>query len=974
MHHYMMRYESNEKLDEWFESFSVCASDSVLFQIFSGIIDPNLLRRISEKIAHSFPNATIIGTTTAGEIQEGKILEKSIVISLSVFRQTKLKSIHLAGIDSETMGREAARAIVNTETKCVIIFADGLQCAGDDILYGFDSVCSHEIIIAGGMSGDNNLMAKTYCIHGTDVFEGGVVAVSLSSSVLKVFYTYNLSWLPIGREMTITKAEGNIVYEIDNTPVLDIYAHYLGDEVIRNMPGSMIEFPLIYQEGGIDIARSTLGLSGDGGVMFAGNMIEGKNVRFGIGSPDMICKGIKTNYDLAIRNPIEGIFVYSCTGRKIFLGNNLEAEFTPLASIAPLGGFFTYGEFYHESVNNKLLNMTTTVLGLSETDEVKEKKDIKGLIEHNSRLTINALMNLVGAVMNEEKEKLETELTERNNSMRQLSHAFQQSPNTIVITDIFGNTEYVNDAFVKTTGYTKDEAIGKNLNFLWSGKTPQNVFENMLKHLKKGDEWSGEFINRSKYGNEYIVAVRASPVFDADGSITHYVVIKEDITDKKSSEDRIYYLANFDFLTGLPNRKQLEDRFNLMLLKAKQSKNTFAVLFLDIDNFKEINDSLGHGVGDALLVLLAKRLKTISRKKDTVSRMGGDEFVLLLFDTNLEEAGKAALKILEIIKQPFVIEQHELTISASIGISMYPMNGLSLEVLLQNADTAMYHTKKYGRNDYSYFTDEMQAKSLYNLQLSNALHHALDRNEFHMVYQPQISIRTGRIIGVEALLRWNHPQFGNVPPSEFIPIAEANGSILPIGEWIFHNAIYQLKAWMDKGLPAIVIAVNLSAVQFRQRKLVEMIDQILNEADMSPEYLEIELTENITMNDQYMADRTLGNLHKKGIRLSIDDFGTGYSSLSNLKKFKIDKLKIDQSFILDIDTNPEDKAIAETIINMAHTLGMYAIAEGVENIEHFEHLREMGCDEAQGCYVSKPLSSEEFLSFARSHFAKLIMT
>ena len=436
--------------------------------------------------------------------------------------------------------------------------------------------------------------------------------------------------------------------------------------------------------------------------------------------------------------------------------------------------------------------------------------------------------------------------------------------------------------------------------------------------------------------------------------------IYDDITAQKQSEARIQYLANFDSLTGLPNRTQLDDRAKYAISLAKRNNKQLTLMFLDLDHFKDINDSLGHRIGDALLIELAKRLRLVLREEDTVSRLGGDEFIFLLPDTNARGAALVSQKLLDIISEPYLIEQYDLNLTASIGIAIYPNDGVDLEILSKNADTAMYQTKKNSRNGYRFFTQEMQIRSVRNMQLQNALRHALENKQLQLYYQPQINIQNKSIIGAEALLRWQHPEFGMVSPAEFIPVAEDSGLILPIGEWVLRCAVQQAKIWLDQGYPPLTMAVNLSAVQFRHTDLPNRVTRILEEENLPPEYLELELTESVAMHNPLDAIAIIKNLHERGIRMSIDDFGTGYSSLSYLKKFKVYKLKIDQSFVRDINTDPEDKAIVCAIINLAESLGLKTIAEGVETIEQLDFLQEKNCSEVQGYLYSKPVPFEQF--------------
>jgi diguanylate cyclase (GGDEF)-like protein/PAS domain S-box-containing protein len=569
---------------------------------------------------------------------------------------------------------------------------------------------------------------------------------------------------------------------------------------------------------------------------------------------------------------------------------------------------------------------------------------------------------------------LSRDITQRKKIEEQLlklSQAVEQSPNSIIITDLEANIEYANTAFFKTTGYTLNEVIGKNPQLLHSGKTPSTTYTDMWEHLTRGENWQGEFVNRRKDGTEYIEFVHIAPVRQNDGKITHYMAIKEDISKHKQAEEQIRYLANFDALTGLPNRLKMNDHLRYTLNLAKRHEGNFAIMFLDLDHFKDINDALGHRVGDLLLIELTKRLTVTLRNEDTISRMGGDEFILLLPDSTANGAALVAQKLLEFIAQPFSLEDNILSVTASIGIALYPADGSDIETLSKNADAAMYRAKKRGRNYYCFFTQEMQKNSQRNLQLSNALHSALKRNEFHLVYQPQLSAKKGAVIGAEALIRWEHPQLGTIPPSEFIPIAEENGMILAIGEWVLRTAISQAAVWNKNTMP-LIMAVNLSAVQFRHPSLPSLITNLLEEAGLPPKYLEIELTESVAMHDPQDAIKVMNTLHEIGIRMSIDDFGTGYSSLSYLKQFKVYKLKIDQSFVRDISTDPEDKAIVNAVIQLAHSLELTTIAEGVETLDQLQYLQAQGCDEIQGYYYSKPVLATVFEEFYQSFQPTLI--
>ncbi|MBI1425436.1 MAG: EAL domain-containing protein [Gammaproteobacteria bacterium] len=483
----------------------------------------------------------------------------------------------------------------------------------------------------------------------------------------------------------------------------------------------------------------------------------------------------------------------------------------------------------------------------------------------------------------------------------------------------------------------------------------RDEFLQLHRRVMSGETLSLEFEIEGLKGTRRWMGLHAAPMRDADGNITAVLGISRDFTDRKLSEERIQYMANFDTLTGLPNRIQMADHLQYAISLMKRTGDSLAVLFIDIDRFKDINDTLGHSIGDALLIQIAERIKAGIREEDTASRMGGDEFIVVLPECDAKGAALVAQKLIDLISAPYYVESYELVVTASIGIAIYPNDGDDLETLSRCADTAMYRAKTESRDTYRFFTAEMEVRAKRNMELMNALRYALELNQLEVVYQPQVSIHDGQIIGVEALLRWQHPDLGSVSPAEFIPVAEDSRLILSIGEWVIRTAVNQLKQWIDMDHPPIVMAVNLSAVQFRHASLSDLVTRILNDAGIPAGSLELELTEGVAMQDLKGGTLVMNNLHARGIRLSIDDFGTGYSSLSYLKKFKVYKLKIDKSFVQDITTDAEDKAIVAAIIGMAKKLGLQTIAEGVETEEQLAYLREQGCDEAQGYLFSRPL-------------------
>lgn len=438
-----------------------------------------------------------------------------------------------------------------------------------------------------------------------------------------------------------------------------------------------------------------------------------------------------------------------------------------------------------------------------------------------------------------------------------------------------------------------------------------------------------------------------------------------DISTQKAAEQRIRELADYDVLTGLPNRRLLRERFTQLLAVAERDASEIAVIFLDLDHFKRVNDSLGHSVGDELLVEVARRLDGVVRRVDTLARLGGDEFIFAMPGFHTAAAAEVARRLLDVFSRPFEVAGHELTVTPSLGISVYPSDGKDLEELLRNADAAMYRAKEVGRNAFQFYSSEMNTTTLDRLLMESNLRRALAQKEFVLHYQPLVNLETGLIIGVEALIRWLHPELGLIMPDRFIHVAEETGLINPIGDWVLCEACRQAQAWCDAGLAPITMAVNVAPVQFRQAGFVEVVAGALATSGLDANRLELELTERTVMHDADINLGTLSALHRMGVDLSLDDFGTGYSSLAYLKRFPVGKLKIDRSFVADLETDPDDWAIASTIVSMGRSLRMTVLAEGVEKPEQLALLRKMGCNMAQGYHFSRPTSAEEMADMLR---------
>jgi len=545
--------------------------------------------------------------------------------------------------------------------------------------------------------------------------------------------------------------------------------------------------------------------------------------------------------------------------------------------------------------------------------------------------------------------------------LRLYATVFSNASEGMTITDAASRIVAVNPAFCAITGYGEGEAVGQNPALLNSGRQDRDYYRRMWAELAATGTWRGEIWNRRKDGAVYPEWLSITAVHDEQGRTTHYIGIFSDITERKESEQRIHHLAHHDALTGLPNRLLLDDRIEQALLKSKRDGSITAVLFLDLDRFKNINETLGHEVGDELLVQAVKRAATVLRETDTLSRHGGDEFVVVLPELDQpQDATLAARKLLQALGQPYALAGHQLTVTASIGLALHPDDGATASALLRNAETAMYRAKEEGRNTLRYYSADMNFASLGELLLETHLRSALDRGELLLHYQPKIDARSGRLVGAEALMRWNHPQQGMVSPALFIPLAEECGLINPLGEWALHTVCAQQRKWLDAGLAVVPVAVNVSARQFTHQDVPALVAATLAQSRLSPELLELELTESLLMHNAEHAAAVLGNLRGMRISLAIDDFGTGYSSLSYLKRLPVQALKIDKSFVQDIGADGEAVKLAAAIIALAHSMDLHVIAEGVETEAQREYLARHGCDQFQGYYFDRPMPAEEF--------------
>lgn len=554
-------------------------------------------------------------------------------------------------------------------------------------------------------------------------------------------------------------------------------------------------------------------------------------------------------------------------------------------------------------------------------------------------------------------------------ALRLRDRAIESSINAILIADARSEGNpivYANPAFERITGHPAAEVTGRPWSILLGSEPAAAQPAEVQAALREQREGHAVLRGRRRDGVAFWGDLHVAPVRDIDGSVTHFVGVLNDVTDSHRYQQELEHQATHDSLTDLPNRNLLRDRIQQALVFGDRYGHSVAVAFLDLDNFKLVNDGLGHAVGDQLLKRVAERLIQALRATDTVARLGGDEFVLVMQYASKEHIASHLQRLLQAIAAPFAIEGREVYATFSVGVAVYPEDGRDPDTLLKNADAAMYKAKAQGRNNFQFFTSDLNAQASERLDIATELRRALEREELLLHFQPQVELASGRVVGAEALVRWQHPTRGMVSPAKFIPIAEETGLIGAVGDWVLRHAAAQSQAWRKAGLPPVVVAVNLSARQFRDTRLADKVREILAEMELSPKSLELELTEGSLMHNPEEATQMLRQLKDAGYRIAIDDFGTGYSSLSYLQRFPLDKLKVDAAFVRELPENQDSVAIVLAVISMGHSLGLKVIAEGVETAQQLEFLRQNGCDEVQGFFFARPMSAPDFIAWIRA--------
>ena len=962
-------YINLKTLEAFIKKQSIIDSPLLLIQVFTANNNETFIELLVQNIVSLLPQAQIIGTTTDGEIMNGKVSTHKTVLSFTRFEHSRLKvsqATHLK--DGFFAGQSLAKDLMEKDTKLIISFVDGLNTNGEAFLKGVHSV-SRAVMIAGGLAGDNATFTQTFVFCKEHILSNGAVGVSISGKKLQINNDYSFNWNQIGRELTISKVEYNRVYMIEDMTAVETYKRYLGIDIEAGLPAIGIEFPLITVRNGVKVARAVLAKHEDGSLSFAGNFHQGEKVQFGYGNPLEILDCSKEIFNNIKAKPSEVIFIYSCMARRRFMPEVIEMETTPLQDIAPTAGFFSYGEFF-SSKKKELLNQSITILSLSEQDNPSvNAMDLKIKEKQKVNSSANALIHLLNTTSQEAMEQ--KALIQAQGIFETL---FEKSPDGIVLLE---KDHFIqcNQKILDIFGYASERIfIEQDIQNIYPPKQPngKNSFFQLYRiHARTIKEGHAQF--------DFMFQRQNGELFWMDIMLTQMTLNKKkiiyavcrDISQKKELElelarqkNTLYHQAHHDTLTGLANYHLFMKKLSKDIKRSIKKKSELFLIFLDLDRFKKINDSLGHDVGDKVIRIIAQRLTDCLSQEGLVARLGGDEFLVLFSHISEKEFKKEVKAIIETVRNPIFIEHHRLYTSASIGVSRYPLDVKNDEDnaetnLLKYADAAMYKAKDEGGNNYQFYTREMTDLAYEHVMMEKDLRESMKNGDFEVYYQPQVDIRSAKIIGIEALVRWNHPLVGMLSPNIFMPLTEKTGLIIELDLWVMQQAMKDISQWYAQGLIPGTLALNMSMKQLEHPNLAEIIQENFENFHFKPEWLELEITETEMMKKPDEVISILEDLSAMGMNIAIDDFGTGYSSLSHLKRLPINKLKIDKSFVQDVPVDEDASIIVKTIISLAKSLKIDILAEGVETKAQKDFLIAQECYKVQGYYYSQPLTSTQ---------------
>lgn len=953
-------YENEEQLKDFIEENKLHDFPSVLVQAFINTNNVEMVKHIQWLMNAYLPSATLIGTTSVGNFANGHIYEGHTIVSFTMFESTELKSIIFETENFNSgyhMGRELVRSLTSAHSKLIILFATDYQVDLQSLLDGIYEEDSR-LAITGGLTGDGGLFHKGIVFTNDKYTESGVAAVVLRNENLSVQTYSNYHWQELGKPFTVTKSQGMKIESIDHKNPLKLLEYYLGNDFVEKLPNSSLEFPFLLPNNGEKVSVNIMKILNDGSIEVNRKVQEGDPLVFGYPFLKKFIQETIRDIRKLSRNQTETIFAYNCIAIKSILEDFVSAEVKQLHSIAPTAGCFCYGEISHLKRNTpQLVGYSLTYVAISEKKLQRKADSVNFQYSLPRDLEIVTYLTHFLQASQKELKSLNEDLTISRLQYRSL---FNNHTDLVFSTNAAGTFTSVNPAFEKILGYTEDELICKSFMDIVKKEDRNEVRKHLLQVFKGNEQhYILEIPSKDKKGKFYF-HITNIPIIVNRKCVGIYG-IGRNITEQKKTEEQIRQLSFYDQDTGLPNRLKFTEKLKEILERAKEKKDIIALLVIDIDRFKIINDSLGHFAGDQILKEISIRIQQALPLGSYFGRFSGDKFnVVLSRNVTTDEAIKVAKDILNHVSSPLFYSNQEFFITASVGISMFPRDGIDERALMRNADTAMNRSKRLGGDRITLYSNEMNEEALARLEFESYLRKALHKNEFFLCYQPLIDLKTGELYGSEALIRWNHPKMGLVPPNQFIPLAEETGIIEEIGEWVLKTACKQNKKWQQMGLPHVTVSVNVSASQFQQPTFIDTVKEALKESGLEAKYLNLELTESTMLMNYEYSINVMESLQQLGVRVSIDDFGTGYSSLSYLKDLPINTLKIDRSFISNIHLDESDIAIVKAIITMGYGLAVKVVAEGVETKEQIDLLKKLNCHYAQGFYIHKPLTVDEF--------------
>lgn len=917
-------YESPEALAD-FLKHDLFNYPSVLLQVFTGELNNELVQSVLKTILKQHPHITVIGASTSGEIADGEVLSQKLLLNFSFFESTQLQSFYLPETTYQ-QGVDLAKKAHKLQAKGAIIFSDTLHSPPDHLLKAL-SDNAPDLIISGGNAGDNDQFKQSLIIHQSEIHNQGVVGVFLINPDLILHNDFVLNWVPIGPKMTVSHCQNEVVYELNHQPIIDVYRHYLGDEVALNVPQSIMEFPLIIEQNGLQIGRSAVAATDDGGLIFAGRFEEGDQVHFGVADYSQLAQeSAKKASKIGAGFPIEGLFIYSCTARRAFLKEHICPEIKALANLAPSAGFFTYGEYFHYKKTNSLLNITTTFLTLSESSNSSQKpKTIEDPQPLQNASTMRSLAHLANVTTQE-----------LNTNIRFLEQYKNALDETAIVSksDPTGTITYINKAFEKISGYQESEVMGKNHNILRHPDMPSEVFKELWDTIQAKQAWSGVIKNKRKDGRAYFVQSSILPITDEDGEIIEYISIRKDITALVEQEQQLKEQL-LDKLTGLPNRRQL-------LMDMDANHTTFLAL-LDIRNFKAFNDFYGFDFADQILLSLASWLTQHSHEYGfTLYRIHGDQFVIRPDHSISSRAFAFALQKLksQTFEHNFEVENAIIDLDIVIGI------GEGERYQLQLAERALSKAKLSPLSNNIPIEEAHISASLDHVFWLHKLRDALQDNRIVNFYQPIVNLVNPAEKKYEALVRMISTNGEIVSPAQFLDIAKQTRYYAQITHQVYDSAI------LFANQTGANISINLAIQDIENQQLRKyLLDHL---CDLKQGKITFEVTETESIQDYSNIHQFILDAKSRGAEIAIDDFGSGYSNFSYLVQMDADYLKIDGSIISKILEDKNSLLVAESIINIAKKLGIRVVAEFVSNAQIAAKLQEYNVELFQGYEYGAP--------------------